>query len=112
MATDGMRISRIVALALAVGTLFTAQAVLTQLHTGRAADVGPTVVAALIFWGLWALLTPVILLAVRRWPLDTKPIYRPILLHVTISIVMAVVQTMLALGLRSFVLYLSRSPGS
>ena len=112
MAADGMRITRIVALALVVGTLFTAQAVLTQLHTGRPVDVGPTVVAALLFWGLWALLTPAVLLAVRRWPLDTKPIYRPILLHATISIVMAVVQTMLALGLRSFALYLSGSAGS
>lgn len=107
-----MRIIRIVALALAVGTLFTAQAVLTQLHTGRLADVGPTVVAALLFWGLWALLTPVVLWAVRRWPFDTKPIYRPIFLHATISIVMAVVQTMLALGVRSFALYLSGSVGS
>jgi two-component system LytT family sensor kinase len=107
-----MRITRIVALALAVGTLFTAQAVLTQLHSGRPVDVGPTIVVALIFWGLWALLTPVVLLAVRRWPLDTKPIYRPILLHATISIVMAVVQTMLPLGFRSFVLYLSGSLGS
>jgi signal transduction histidine kinase len=112
MAADGIRTIRIVALALAVGTLFTAQAVLTQLHTGRSGDVGPTVVAALIFWGLWALLTPVILLAVRRWPLDTTPIYRPIVLHAAISIVMGVVQTALALGIRSFALYLSGSVGA
>src|SRR6185503_11140090 len=109
MATDGVRITRIVALALVVGTLFTAQAVLTQLHSGRPVDVGATVVAAVLFWGLWSLLTPVILLATRGWPLDAKPIYRPILLHAAISIVMAVAQTMLALGLRSFALYLSGS---
>jgi LytS/YehU family sensor histidine kinase len=54
----------------------------------------------------------VVLLAVRRWSLDTTPIYRPILLHATISIDMAVVQTMLALGVRSFALYLSGSVGS
>src|SRR5690348_17283219 len=107
-----MRIIRIVALALVIGTLFTAQAVLTQLHSGRRVDVGPTVVVGLIFWGLWALLTPVVLLAVRRWPLDTRPLYRPILLHAAISIVMAVVQTMLALGLRSFALYASGSVAS
>jgi signal transduction histidine kinase len=107
-----MRITRIVALALVVGTLFTAQSVLTQLHSGRPVDVGPTIAVSLIFWGLWALLTPVVLLALRRWPLDTKPIYRPILLHATISIVMAVVQTTLPLGLRSFALYLSGSMGS
>jgi two-component system, LytTR family, sensor kinase len=112
MAADAIRITRIVAVALVVGTLFTAQAVLTQLHTGRSVDVGPTVVASLIFWGLWALLTPVVVLAVRRWPFDTTPTYRPILLHASISIVMAAVQTMLALGLRSFALYLSGSPGS
>lgn len=107
-----MRITRIVALALAVGTLFTTQAVLTQLHTGRPVDVGQTIVVSLIFWGLWALLTPVVLLALRRWPLDTKPVYRPILLHLAISIVMAIVQTMLPLGLRFFVLFLSGSVGS
>jgi len=107
-----MRITRIVALALVVGTLFTAQAVLTQVHTGRLADVAPTVFAAMLFWGLWAFLTPVVLLAVRRWSLDTTPIYRPILVHITISIVMAVVQTVLALGVRSFALYVSGSLGS
>jgi len=107
-----MRITRIVALAFVVGTLFTAQAVLTQVHTGRLGDVVPTVVAAMIFWGLWALLTPAVLLAVRRWPLDATPIYRPILVHISISIVMAVVQTILALGLRSFALYVSGSAAS
>src|SRR5690348_15417278 len=112
MAADRIRITRIVALALVVGTLFTAQPVLTQLHSGRPVDVGQTIVVALIFWGLWALLTPLVLLAVHHWPLDTKPIYRPILLHAAISIVMAVVQTLLALGLRSFALYLSGSVGS
>ena len=104
-----MRITRIVTLALVVGTLFTGQAVLTQLHSGRPVDIGPTVIAALLFWGLWALLTPVVVLAVRRWPLDTKPIYRPILLHATIAIVMAVFQTALALGVMSFALYVSGS---
>lgn len=107
-----MRIIRIVALALVVGTLFTAQAVLTQLHSGRPVDVGQTIVVSLIFWGLWALLTPVVLWALRRWPLDTQPVYRPILLHATISIVMAVVQTALPLGVRSLALLLSGSVGS
>src|SRR5215475_14040687 len=108
----GMRIIRIVALALLVGTLFTTQVVLAQLHSGRPVDIGPTVAAALMFWGLWALLTPIVLFAVRRWPLDTKPIYGSILLHATISILMAVVQTMLAFGLGSFALYLSGSVGT
>lgn len=112
MTADGRRIIQIVALVLVVGTLFTAQAALTQLHSGRPVDLGPIIVVALIFWGLWALLTPVVLLAVQRWPLDTKPIYRPILLHAAISIVMAVLQTMIALGLRSFALYLSGSAGA
>ena len=104
--------SRIVALALAVGMLFTAQAVLTQLHSGRPVDVGPIVFAALLFLGLWALLTPVVLLSLRRWPLDTKPIYRPILLHASISLVIGVVQVMLALGVRSLVSYGNRRASS
>jgi len=109
MPADEMPITRIVTLALAVGTLFTAQAVLTQLHTGRTADVAPTVVAAVFFWGLWALLTPVALSALRRWPIDTAPIYRPILLHASISIIISVLQTVLALGARFVALYLSGS---
>ena len=107
-----MRITPIVALVLLVGTLITAQLVLTQLHSGQPVDIGQTVIAALLFWGLWALLTPVVVLAVRRWPLDTKPMYRPILLHATISIVIAVFQTALALGVMSFALYLSGLGGS
>src|SRR5690348_9787178 len=112
MAADRMRITPIVALVLVVGTLITAQLVLTQLHSGQPVDIGQTVIAALRFWGLWALLTPVVVLAVRRWPLDTKPMYRPILLHATISIVIAVFQTALALGVMSFALYLSGLGGS
>jgi len=107
-----MRTTRIVALALVAGTLLTAQAVLTQLHTGRPVDVGPTVAAALLFWGLWAVLTPVILLATRRWPLDAQPVYRSILRHVAMSSAMAVIEPVLALGIRAFVLYLSGSVGS
>ena len=107
-----MRIAWIVALALVIGTLFTAQAALTQLHSGRRVDVGPIVVAGLIFWGLWALLTPVVVLAVHRWPLDTTPLYLAILAHAAISIVMAVVQTMLALGVRALALYASGSAAS
>ena len=107
-----MRIIPIVALVLVIGTLFTAQIALTQLHSGRRVDVGPIVSVAVIFWGLWALLTPVVLLAVRRWPLDTTPIYRPILLHAAISIVMAVVQTILALAVRALALYALGSTAS
>src|SRR5215472_13371082 len=112
MPAEAMRIIRIVALALVVFTLLTAQVVLTELHSGQPVDLGTTVVVSLIFWGLWALLTPVVLLALRRWPLDTKPVYRPIILHATISIVMALGQTALPLSLRSLALFLSGSLGS
>jgi hypothetical protein len=70
------------------------------------------VVLALLFWVVWAFLTPVVLAAVRRWPLDTKPIYRSIVLHAGISIVLSVVQTILALGLRSLALYLRGALGA
>ncbi len=112
MTARGTRSIGIVALTLVVGTLLTVQMVLTQVHTGRSVDVAPTVVTALLFWGLWALLTPAILSATRRWPLATRPSARPILLHASLSIVLAVIQTTLALGLRSFALYLSGSVGA
>lgn len=106
MSSDSISPTRVVALALVVGTLFTAQAMLTNLAAGRPANVGPTVVLALLFWVVWAFLTPLVLAAVRRWPLDAKPVYRSILLHAGVSVVLSIGQTTLALGVRSLALYI------
>ena len=94
-----MRASRIVALSLGIGTFFTAQTVLMALSTGRPLDVEWSVLQELLFWCVWAALAPVVLAALRRWPLDATPRYRPILAHVLVTAVLAPVETIVAFGI-------------
>jgi hypothetical protein len=60
MTLDSMRMSRVVALALIVGTFLTAQAVLVDLAAGKTISVVRNVTVALLFWVVWAFLTPVV----------------------------------------------------
>ena len=66
-----MRNSRVIALALLVGTFFVAQEALTDLASGRPIRVANDIEVVLRFWVVWALLTPLVLrggapLAARR----------------------------------------------
>jgi two-component system, LytTR family, sensor kinase len=89
-----MRASRAVALTLIVGTFFTTQVVLGTLSTGRRINVEWDVLQELLFWVVWAALSPLVLAALARWPLDTKP-----LSHVALSALLAPIQTTIAFGL-------------
>lgn len=100
MQPEGMRTSRIVALALLVGTFFVAQEALTDLASGRPLRVADDIEVVLRFWVVWALLTPFVLKAVRRWPLDAKPVYVPIIAHIGVAAVLASVHTIITLSLR------------
>jgi DMSO/TMAO reductase YedYZ heme-binding membrane subunit len=100
MSSDTMRSSRVVALALVVGTFFTAQEVFMDLARGHSANVPQDVVDGLEIWAVWALLTPLVLAAARRWPLDTKPVSRPLLVHAVLATTLAVVHNVIALGLQ------------
>jgi hypothetical protein len=104
MASDIMRTSRVVALALVVGTFFTAQEVLMDLARGRPELSGQDVLNGLEFWVVWALLTPAVLVAVRWWPLDARPVYRPLLAHAIVAAALASVQNVITIGLRSLAL--------
>ena len=106
MTSDGMRSSRVVALALVVGTFFVAQEVLTEVAGGRPADIAPRAMVVLLFWVVWAFLTPAVLKAVRRWPVDTKPVYRSIIVHAAVATILAIVQRIISIGLGSVILYL------
>jgi hypothetical protein len=101
MTSDSMRTFRIVALALVVGTFFTAQEVLMDLARGRPELSAQDVVNGLEFWVVWALLTPAVLVAVRTWPLDARPVYRPLLAHAVVSVALAAVQSVITIGLRA-----------
>jgi LytS/YehU family sensor histidine kinase len=48
---------------------------------------------------VWALLTPFVLKALRRWPLDAKPTYVPIVAHVSVAAVLASVHSVITLSL-------------
>jgi two-component system, LytTR family, sensor kinase len=98
MQPDGMRTSRVVALALLVGTFFVAQEALTDLALGNPLRVGNDIEVVLRFWVVWALLTPFVLMAVRRWPLDAKPLYIPIVAHVCVAAALASLHTFIALS--------------
>lgn len=107
MQSDSMRTSRVVALALVVGTFFVAQEILTDLAAGRRVSVTNDVVVVLLFWAVWAFLTPAVLMAVRRWPVDSKPIIRPLLVHTAVATILASVHYTIILVLKSVPLYLS-----
>jgi LytS/YehU family sensor histidine kinase len=59
----------------------------------------------LLFWGVWALLTPLVLRAVRRWPLDARPLYRPVLLHTVIATLLASAHHVITIVVRAVVRY-------
>src|SRR5215469_8870117 len=94
MSVDGMRTSRVVALALIVGTLFTTQAILIDVASGRAVNLAQRVWIALLFWVVWALLTPAVLGALRRWPRALGP-------HLVIAPLLSAFQTTLTLCLHA-----------
>lgn len=95
MAADSMRTSRVVALALIVGLFFVGQEVFVDLAAGKSSlNLGPRAVVALCFWLAWAILTPVVRIAVRP---------RPLAVHAVIAVALAAVQTAIALGLQAVV---------
>src|SRR5258708_28188298 len=100
MQPEGMRTSRVVALALLVGMFFVAQEALTELALGHPVRLLNDLDVVLRFWVVWALLTPFVLKALRRWPLDAKPIYVPIVAHVNVVGVLASVHSVITLSLR------------
>jgi len=87
-----------VALALLVGTFFVAQEALTDLALGRPLRLANDIEVVLRFWVVWALLTPFVLMAVRRWPLDAQPTYVPVIAHVGVAAVLASVHTIMTLS--------------
>jgi two-component system LytT family sensor kinase len=99
MQPEGMRTSRVVALALLVGMFFVAQEALTELASGNRVRLLSDIEVVLRFWVVWALLTPFVLKALRRWPLDAKPIYVPIVAHVSVAAVLASVHSVITLSL-------------
>src|SRR3954470_19613102 len=106
MQPDTMRTSRVVALALVVGIFFVTQEVLTDLAGGKPVSVVSDITVVLVFWVVWAFLTPAVLVAVRCWPLATRPVYLPLVIHAGVAAFLAAAQALITVGLRSVVMYL------
>jgi two-component system LytT family sensor kinase len=94
MPSGRTRVARIVGLALIVGAFFTAQEVGMDLARGHSLNAGQDLLNGLEFWAVWALLTPIVLIAVERWPLDAKPLALPLMAHVGLAISLAVVHSL------------------
>ncbi len=101
MQRDGMRTSRVAALALAVGIFFVAQEALGDMALGRPVSLANDAMVVLVFWAVWGLLTPAVLWALRRWPLDAKPAYRPFIAHLATGTILATAQVLLTFGVRA-----------
>jgi two-component system, LytTR family, sensor kinase len=94
MAAESMRTSRVVVLALVVGSFFVAQEVFVDMAEGKSLNLGPRAVVVLCFWLSWAMLSPLVRRAVRP---------RPILAHLCLALGLAFVQTGIALTLQSII---------
>lgn len=97
MASETLRTSRVVAIALVVGTSFVALEVFTDLAAGKslgALQLGPRAVVVIGFWLAWVILTPVVRVALRP---------RRLAVHAALGLALAVVQTGIALKLQLIV---------
>ena len=98
-----MRTSRAVALALMIGAFFTAQEILMDLARRRPDAARQDVVDGLLFWALWVALSPAVLLALRRWPVDAKPLSRRVVGHAGVAVTLSVAHNLLAVAALSLV---------
>ena len=90
-----MRSSRVVTIALVIGAFFTAQEVLMDFAGRRAQLATQDVVSGLEFWIVWALLTPLVVAVLRRWPLEA-PTPTRLTIHATVAVVLAVMHNIIA----------------
>lgn len=106
-----MRGSRLVLMAFIVGAFFTAEEVFMDLAGGRGELARRDIVNGLQFWLIWVALVPAIAIAIRRWPLNTRRVARPLMAHAGIALALAVVHNLIGYSIDSLGLY-ARLSGS
>jgi two-component system, LytTR family, sensor kinase len=89
MTAGGIRTSRVAMITLVVGAFFTAQEVFMDVAGRRTQLASQDIVNGFEFWIVWALLTPIVVAAVRRWPLERPPIIAPVTTHAAIALALA-----------------------
>ena len=88
---------------LAVSLITTSQGILAYLATGGEVHVVPVLLLNLALWLPWAVLSPLILAAARRWPLVGRVWPRHLAAHVSLNLVLALVAAVLYRVLRAVV---------
>src|SRR5258708_9933321 len=76
----------------ALALFFAVSASLTYRSTGRAANWTLSISRSLLEWWLWALLTPIVVWLARRYPLDRRWPWRPILIHAASRATLALIK--------------------
>ena len=100
-----VRRSRLVLMAIAVGLFFTAEEVFMDLANGRGALAGRDIANGVEFWLIWIVLSPAIAIAVRRWPLNTAHVARPLVAHAGTGLVLAVIHNLIGYVVDSLARY-------
>jgi two-component system, LytTR family, sensor kinase len=107
MEIPGVRAARIIAFSLCVGLFFTAQLIVMRLASGRPLNIEWDVLQELLYWSVWALMVPLVLLAAGHWPITSRPQRRAVAAHAAVGTSFAVVQALVAFGLHLVVLWLA-----
>ncbi len=112
MTTPDVRGSRVIGLTLLVGIFFTAQRLLMTLASGRRPPgLSFDILQELLYWGVWALLGPLVLALARRFPLHGRPSLGAVAVHLGSSLVLAPAHSFVAFGLhRVLTLALATDP--
>ncbi len=93
-----MRPSRVIVLSLAVGLFFIAQFTAMSLVGGRPIT-GVDLLQEALYWATWVVLSPLMLVAIERWPLNTGSATRAIAVHLVGSVMLATLQAFAAFSL-------------
>jgi len=109
MTSDRLRTPHVVGLALIVGAFFTAEEVFMDLAGQRSQLAARDVVNGTMFWMVWAVLTPLALAAVRRWPIDSRPAYRAVLANLLAAVALSIAHNLISYGVEFIVEHPSRT---
>ena len=117
MARPGIRAWHVALLSLGIGAFFTAQFVFQSLAAGRPVHFALDMLQEILYWLTWVALSPLIVVALRRWPWDALPKGTAMLRHGAVAAVLVPVQTLVAFSahfavLRSLALVPSMSLAS
>jgi len=96
--STGIRSRHVAAVALGIGVFFTAQAALMAYAARGHVSLEWDIAQELFYWAVWAALAPLILAAIRRWPVHARARRGALVAHAIVALLLAAVQTTIAFG--------------